>query len=213
MRPLLALVPIAALALAGLFVACSSDRAPNTQSVDDAGFIEPGAVPDASFPADEAGCVLAANEDPFCRSLSCPGAGCNPSGACQTDKLRNCPAFASASSDAFKTANVECAATADCKSLLATAECIFGKLEAAPRTASQKSLATSYCARCAGDAGATCETELYARTSALGLSLLFYADTVLDEIDAQCKLCGSVFSDCALPLADKKLPLRPASCK
>ncbi|MDB4996077.1 MAG: hypothetical protein JWM74_3509 [Myxococcaceae bacterium] len=213
MRPLLVLVPLVPLAFASLFSACSDDATPSVPHGEDAGFIEADTVPDAALPADEAGCVIATSEDPFCRSLSCPGAGCNPSGTCQADKLRDCPAYASASSDAFKTANVECAATADCKSLLATDDCIFGKLEAAPRTASQKSLAKSYCARCGADAGSTCETDFYARTSAVGLSLLFYADSVLDEIDAQCKFCGSVFSDCALPVADKKLPLRPASCK
>lgn len=213
MRPLFVVVPLAPLALAGLFAACSDDARPSTPHADDAGFIEADTVPDAALPADDAGCVLAAGEDPFCRSLSCPGAGCNPSGTCQADKLRDCPAFASASSEAFKTANVACAATADCKSLLATDDCIFGKLEAAPRTPSQTTLAKSYCARCGADAGATCATDFYARASALGLSLLFYADSVLDEIDAQCKFCGSVFSDCAVPLADKKLPLRPASCK
>jgi hypothetical protein len=213
MRPVLFLVPLVLLGFASVFAACSDDTIVGVPRSDDAGFIEADTVPDAALPGDEAGCVIAAGEDPFCRSLSCPGAGCNPSSTCQTDKLRDCPAYASASSDAFKTANVACAATADCKSLLATDDCIFGKLEAAPRTPSQKSLAKSYCTRCGADAGATCETDFYARTSAVGLTLLFYADSVLDEIDAQCKFCDSVFSDCAVPLADKKLPLRPASCK
>jgi hypothetical protein len=204
------LVPV--LALAGAFAACSDTKS-GGPAADDAGLIEAATLPDAAVPADEAGCVLAATTDPFCRSLSCPGAGCNPTAECQEAKLRDCPAVASASSEAFKAANAECAQTTDCKSLGATDECIYGKLAAATRTASQKSLAKSYCARCSADAGASCEASFYARTSAVGLTLLFYSDAVLDDVDAQCKFCDSVFTDCAVPLADKQLPLRPASCK
>lgn len=173
-------------------------------------------LPDAALAADDAGCVVAASADPFCRSLSCPGKGCNPSAACQDARLGDCDVITATSSEALKAANAECAATADCKSLTATDECLFSKLSAAARTPAQTKLAADYCKRCgadAGDAGASCEADFYARSSFLGLTLLFYSDAVLDEIAAQCTGCGSALTDCAVPLADKKLPLRPAACK
>jgi hypothetical protein len=204
---------LATLTLGAGAVACSSDATPFATDGGLDAASDAAIVADAAAPADDAGCVIAAGADPFCRSLSCPGAGCNPSAECQEAKLRDCPAYASASSEAFETANVACAQTADCKSLVATDECIFSKLAAAARTTSQTNLAKHYCARCGGDAGASCETDFYARTSTVGLTLLFYSDAVIDEIDVQCTQCAAAFVDCAVPLADKKLPLRPAACK
>lgn len=133
---------------------------------------------------------------------------------CDDALAKDCPALTELLNSSVMASARTCVAAATCDR--APLACLAEALPGLTPSDAQKSLATKFCAECAKEPGAACETAFFAANAQ---TILPFADHVAEAVGAKCMTkigCVGAFPGCASAVVSQKLadrlPVETVKC-